>query len=186
MPLSAGTTLTAALFAHVIDRDRVELVDFGTGDDPYKRDWMEQVRPRYRLACWSPRQPAQLAADGQSRAAPTCFAAARWLGRGTGKADVGRHHGRDHRRIRDEADRPGAARWCADVLGLTPERVAGFTAETGLFGHLPELDSMAVAGLLTEIEDRLGVLIDDDEVDGEMLETYGALLGFVAAKLGEG
>jgi acyl carrier protein len=73
-----------------------------------------------------------------------------------------------------------------DVLGLTSERVAGFTTETGLFGHLPELDSMAVAGLLTEIEDRLGILIDDDEIDGEMLETYGALLGFVAAKLGEG
>ena len=72
----------------------------------------------------------------------------------------------------------------SDVLGLAPERVAGFTAETGLFGHLPELDSMAVAGLLTEIEDRLGILIDDDEVDGEMLETYGALLGFVEGKLG--
>ena len=51
-PLSAGTILTAALFEHVIDRDRVERVDFGTGDDPYKRDWMEQVRPRYRLTCW--------------------------------------------------------------------------------------------------------------------------------------
>ncbi len=51
-PLSAGTTLTAALFEHTIDRDCVKLVDFGTGDDPYKRDWMEQVRPRYRLTCW--------------------------------------------------------------------------------------------------------------------------------------
>ena len=50
-PLSAGTTLSAALFEHVIDRDGVSLVDFGTGDDPYKRDWMELVRPRYRLDC---------------------------------------------------------------------------------------------------------------------------------------
>ena len=70
-----------------------------------------------------------------------------------------------------------------DVLGLSGERVAGFTGDTGLFGHLPELDSMAVAGLLTEIEDRVGIVIEDDEVDGEMLETYGALLGFVTAKL---
>ena len=69
-----------------------------------------------------------------------------------------------------------------DVLGLTPERVAAFNAETGLFGHLPELDSMAVAGLLTEVEDRLGIVIEDDEVDGEMLETYGALLEFVRNK----
>lgn len=56
-PLSAGTTLTAALFEQAIDRDRVEWVDFGTGDDPYKRDWMEQVRIRYRLTCWRPRHP---------------------------------------------------------------------------------------------------------------------------------
>ena len=70
-----------------------------------------------------------------------------------------------------------------DVLGLAPERVRAFTAQTGLFGHLPELDSMAVAGLLTEIEDRLGIVIEDDEVDSEMLETYGALLAFVTAKL---
>ena len=70
----------------------------------------------------------------------------------------------------------------ADVLGLAPERVAEFTPETGLFGHLPELDSMAVAGLLTEIEDRVGIFIDDDEIDGDMLETYGALRDFVVAK----
>lgn len=69
-----------------------------------------------------------------------------------------------------------------DVLGLSAEQVALFGLETGLFGHLPELDSMAVAGLLTEIEDRTGIVIEDDEVDGEMLETYGALLGFVETK----
>ncbi|NIQ93943.1 MAG: acyl carrier protein, partial [Desulfuromonadales bacterium] len=56
------------------------------------------------------------------------------------------------------------------VLGLDADRVAAFDADTGLFGHLPELDSMAVAGLLTEVEDRLDILIEDDEVDGEMLE----------------
>jgi acyl carrier protein len=71
-----------------------------------------------------------------------------------------------------------------DVLGLSRERAQAFTPETGLFGHLPELDSMAVAGLLTEIEDRLGIVIEDDEVDGEMLETYGGLLAFVQAKRG--
>ncbi len=47
--LSPGTTLSAALFEHVIDHDHVAMVDFGTGDDGYKRDWMEEVRPRYRI-----------------------------------------------------------------------------------------------------------------------------------------
>lgn len=49
--LSAGTTLSAALFEHVIDRDRVSQVDFGTGDQPYKADWMNAIRPRYRIHC---------------------------------------------------------------------------------------------------------------------------------------
>jgi acyl carrier protein len=69
-----------------------------------------------------------------------------------------------------------------EVLGLKPGQADEFDADTGLFGHLPELDSMAVAGLLTEMEDRLEIVIEDDEVDGELLETYGALLAFAEAK----
>ncbi len=69
-----------------------------------------------------------------------------------------------------------------DVLGLSAERAAAFHDETPLFGALPELDSMAVAGVLTEIEDRLGILIEDDEIDADMLETFGALASFAANK----
>jgi acyl carrier protein len=69
-----------------------------------------------------------------------------------------------------------------DVLGLKPGQAERFDADTGLFGHLPELDSMAVASLFTEMEDRLDITIDDDEVDGELLETYGSLLAFAEAK----
>lgn len=71
----------------------------------------------------------------------------------------------------------------ADVLGLDKTQVAAFDNDTGLFGHLPELDSMAVAGLLTEMEDRLDIVIEDEDVDGEMLETYGGLLAFAEAKV---
>lgn len=70
-----------------------------------------------------------------------------------------------------------------DVLGLSDEQVAAFSADTPLFGALPELDSLAVAGVLTEIEDRLGILIEDDEVDGDMLESFGALTRFVAERV---
>lgn len=70
----------------------------------------------------------------------------------------------------------------SDVLGLKPGQADDFDADTGLFGHLPELDSMAVAGLLTELEDRFDIVIDEDEIDGEMLETFGSLLAFVKAK----
>ena len=70
----------------------------------------------------------------------------------------------------------------ADVLALPPEQVAGFHDTPPLFGALPELDSLAVAGLLTELEDRLGISIEEDEVDGDTLATFGALTRFCAGK----
>lgn len=69
-----------------------------------------------------------------------------------------------------------------DVLGVSEERVRAFNQATPLFGALPEFDSMAVAGLLTELEERLGIQIEDHEVDADMLETYGSLLTFARAK----
>ncbi|MEP0190873.1 MAG: phosphopantetheine-binding protein [Erythrobacter sp.] len=71
----------------------------------------------------------------------------------------------------------------ADVLGIDAEQADALGDDSGLFGHLPELDSMAIAGLLTEIEDRLDIVIEDDDVDGEMLETYGGLLTFTESKI---
>jgi acyl carrier protein len=70
----------------------------------------------------------------------------------------------------------------ADILAIAPDRVARFNESTPLFGSLPELDSMAVAGLLTELEDRLGIRIEDDEIGGDLLATYGSLLRFTKAK----
>lgn len=55
--LSAGTSLSAALFEHVLDTDRVALIDFGTGDQSYKADWMEETRARYRIDCLAPFAP---------------------------------------------------------------------------------------------------------------------------------
>ena len=69
-----------------------------------------------------------------------------------------------------------------DILALDEDAVAEFNSETELFGAIPELDSMAVAGLLTEIEDRLGIWIEDDEFEAEMLETFGNLLRFTQEK----
>jgi CelD/BcsL family acetyltransferase involved in cellulose biosynthesis len=54
---SPGTVLTHALFAMAFDDDKVEIIDFGTGDDPYKRDWMELSNMRYRLEAFHPAVP---------------------------------------------------------------------------------------------------------------------------------
>jgi acyl carrier protein len=71
----------------------------------------------------------------------------------------------------------------AETLGIDEARVAGFDDETPLFGALPELDSMAVATLLTDLEDRLGIVIGDDDLDAEAFETFGTLRAFLRTKL---
>jgi acyl carrier protein len=69
-----------------------------------------------------------------------------------------------------------------EVLGLAPTRVAAFDADTSLFGALPEFDSMAVATLLTGLEERLDILIEDDDVEAEDFMSFGRLLAFAERK----
>jgi len=69
-----------------------------------------------------------------------------------------------------------------EVLSLNG-RSAAFDRSTHLLGAIPELDSMAVVSLITSLEEQLGVVVDDDEIDGETFATVGSLTDFVAAKL---
>ena len=71
----------------------------------------------------------------------------------------------------------------AEVLGLLKKRVEAFTADTELFGALPEFDSLAVATLLTGLEEKLHILIEDDDVEAEDFMTYGRLLAFAERKV---
>jgi acyl carrier protein len=62
-------------------------------------------------------------------------------------------------------------------------RALMFTADTHLLGAIPELDSMAVVSLLTMLEERFGIVVDDDEIDGATFATVGSLVSFVGGKL---
>jgi acyl carrier protein len=55
--------------------------------------------------------------------------------------------------------------------------------DTALFGSLPELDSFGVVQLVTSLEARFDITVDDDEFGAEIFETVGTLTGFVDAKL---
>lgn len=55
---SPGTLLSAALFRHVIEVDGVTRVDFGTGNDPYKKDWMNRHDPLWRIEAFNPSRVA--------------------------------------------------------------------------------------------------------------------------------
>jgi acyl carrier protein len=52
-----------------------------------------------------------------------------------------------------------------------------------LLGSIAELDSMAVVSILTAFEERFGIAIDDDEVDGRTFASVGSLTRFVQGKL---
>lgn len=51
---SAGSVLTCAIMQHVIDVDQVKEVDYLTGDEAYKRDWMSHRRERRGIVAFNP------------------------------------------------------------------------------------------------------------------------------------
>ncbi|HQT26891.1 MAG TPA: GNAT family N-acetyltransferase, partial [Burkholderiales bacterium] len=53
--LSAGSVLTSKLMEHVIDVDKVHEVDYLTGDDDYKKDWMSARRERWGIVAYNGR-----------------------------------------------------------------------------------------------------------------------------------
>jgi acyl carrier protein len=69
-----------------------------------------------------------------------------------------------------------------EVLSLGG-RSSSFTRGTHLLGAIPELDSMAVVSLITELEQRLSITIDDDDIDGGTFESLGSLTDFVTGKI---
>lgn len=54
---SPGSILMAFLIQHVIDNDKVGEIDFLTGNDAYKQDWMSERRERWRLNCINKTDP---------------------------------------------------------------------------------------------------------------------------------
>jgi CelD/BcsL family acetyltransferase involved in cellulose biosynthesis len=55
---SPGSILTGYLMEHVIDTDGVRAIDFLSGNDAYKQDWMSHRRQRYLLSCVKRSRPA--------------------------------------------------------------------------------------------------------------------------------
>lgn len=66
----------------------------------------------------------------------------------------------------------------ARTLGIQ-DRVGTITRRTALFGELPELDSLGVVELAAALEDRLDIVIDDEDFTGEVFATVGTLADFV-------
>ncbi len=69
--LSPGTVLTRAMFEHAIDRDRVTCIDFGTGDDAYKADWMTDRAMRMRVELYNTSRVSGLIGAARAKAGMT-------------------------------------------------------------------------------------------------------------------
>ena len=76
---------------------------------------------------------------------------------------------------------PGISDLLAEILGLG-ERRRTLTADTELFGALPELDSLSVLELATALEERYDVVFEDEDFTGEVFGTVGSLADFVMAR----
>lgn len=64
LALSPGTVLTALMIRHLLNEDDVLELDFGRGDDPYKRNWAGLRRQRRGIVLFDMRHPAGLAHAG--------------------------------------------------------------------------------------------------------------------------
>lgn len=71
--MSPGTILGMAMFRRALDEDKVAAIDYGTGDDGYKRDWMDERRQLWQLHAFNPRTARGLA--GAARAAASALVA---------------------------------------------------------------------------------------------------------------
>ena len=72
------------------------------------------------------------------------------------------------------------------VVGTTLQlgsRVNAMSSATPLLGAIPELDSMAVVALITALEERFDITVEDDEIGAATFETLGSLAQFVEQKL---
>ncbi len=65
-----------------------------------------------------------------------------------------------------------------ESLGIQ-DRADSLTESTPLLGGLPEFDSLAVLDVITVLEQRFGIDVDDLDITGEVFETLGTLTAFV-------
>lgn len=62
------------------------------------------------------------------------------------------------------------------------DRANGLNRDSRLLGSLPELDSMAVVAVVTALEERFGVVFDDDEISADTFSTLGSLVELIENK----
>jgi len=63
------------------------------------------------------------------------------------------------------------------------DRADDLGPETGLYGNLPELNSLTVVKLIVALRKRFGIEIAINEITGDIFGTLGRLAAFVDSKV---
>lgn len=69
-----------------------------------------------------------------------------------------------------------------ETLQISPDQHP-LPRQAELFGAIPEFDSMAVVNVVTALEERLDIMLEDDEITAEAFATVGSLTDLVDSKL---
>lgn len=83
--------------------------------------------------------------------------------------------------LESEATLTGVVEVLVRTLGIE-DRASTLNRDTGLFGELPELDSLGVVELAAALEDRFDIVIDDEDFTSEVFESVGTLADFVGQR----
>ena len=178
---SVGSVLTAEMFNWVIAHDEVKKVDFLTGNDVYKKDWMSNSQPLYTVTAFNKKTGVGLYWHVQEHARQRSALVKKELTRTELMLSVLASINRITKGIIMSLE-VELKQLLQDCLQL--DEVSQWQAETEILGAVPEFDSMAIVTVLTQVEENYGVIIEDDEVSAEVFETLGSLMSFVAEKLG--
>jgi acyl carrier protein len=68
-----------------------------------------------------------------------------------------------------------------EVLDLG-DRAAALTPDSPLLGALPEFDSLAVVSLITALQERFHIEIQDEDIDPDMFESVASLQRFIEVR----
>ena len=70
----------------------------------------------------------------------------------------------------------------AESLPL-PEATYKMGEQAPLLGAIPELDSMAITGIIAGLEKSFDIVFDEDDLDAKAFQTVGTLRDLIASKM---
>ncbi len=70
----------------------------------------------------------------------------------------------------------------AESLPL-PESTYEMGEQAPLLGTIPELDSMAITGIIAALEKSFDIVFDEDDLDAKAFQTVGTLRDLIASKM---